>query len=198
MSKKRVWVIRGFDRNDVTNRDGVMSDIPSFTELVCDNALATIECLKSNVAYESMRAASARDTSTMAMCIDDGADTEFYSVRVNVNFDVNDYSQIRPFRTDLTNAIKQWAEQSHIKYANSQGWRLNALKQPIFEANTNGTYKMSFDVILGNVIWFSGRRATINRSMSEHAFVKADVDNLVKQLDAIVPVIDERFFIDVI
>lgn len=196
MSKKRSWVIRGFSPKDTYDTSGFMCDYASFDERLAATAIDAIDLMKECTFFNGMLAKTARDQSLTKNVNDETSVCEFYSLRVLVHFDEEEYTNIRAIRTELITAVKHWAEKCTIKNHQVRGWRLNALKDPIFE-KVDGKYRMSFDVILGRVLWYSGQRATISANISE-GLVNTDVQCLIDLLDVICDVHDVKWFKDVI
>lgn len=199
MSKKRNWLVRGMTANTAYDTSDFMCDYSTFRERVVDNAIQAVELMKSSIDFSGLGATVARNNIYTKNVVDETLNNEtdeFYSLRILIHFDEEEYTNIRAIRTELITAVKQWAEKCTIKNHQVRGWRLNALKDPIFE-KVDGKYRMSFDAILSRVLWYSGQRATISANISE-GLVNADVQCLINLLDVICDVHDVKWFKDVI
>jgi len=151
MKNARNWTVRGYDTSNYTKSVGVqLASVPgAVTKVVRREREAVQELLIGDtIKTMSVGAVDASQTTQHTL--------GFY---VSVNIPVYDYSSIRSERNAIIGAVNQWAEKMRIN--GLRGFRANAIKKPIIEKNSKGTYSLKFNVIFSNVIFYTSNTRTV-------------------------------------
>lgn len=189
--RQRKWVIRGFDvgyiEDDEYGLDQSISTLNGFTEIVADNVVDMFEKL-STAGLHYMRQSAAIDYQKRHNCVvmNEKPKNEFYTMRIRLSFNCT-YEEMRAHKHDVIESIKLWAEKRTAKYNSLSGWRLNAIKDPIFERVGNNCQTVTFDVLLSNVIWYTGNRVTISDKADIPSYALNDVMTLCSLIDHKLP-----------
>jgi len=156
-----------------------ISTLQGFSEDLADNVVDLFDKLSAS-SFNWMRQSKAIELQKNHNCkvVNEKPRNEFYTMRVYITFE-NSYEEVRANKHALIETVKAWAEKRTAKYNSLSGWRLNAIKDPIFERTAAGHHKMTFDVLLSNVIWFTGNRVTISDKADIPAYVSNDVSTLL-------------------
>lgn len=88
-------------------------------------------------------------------------ENDFTFLNVVVDLQTKSYQEVRASRTDLVEAVKQWA--ADVKIPRKSGTRLYALKRPVVEwrdSATHSGYILRFDIAVSNSVWFSKFRSS--------------------------------------
>ena len=181
--RPKMWIIRGFDvsyiENDEHGLDDPISSLNNFSEVLADNFVDMFEKLSLS-SFNWMRQSRAielqKNHNTVVM--NEKPRNEFYTMRVSITFKCS-YEELRANKHNVIESIKRWAEKRTAKYNSLSGWRLNALKDPTFGRVADGVYKVTFDVLLSNVIWFTGNRVTISNKADIPSYVSNDISTLL-------------------
>ena len=197
MKNQRKWVIRGFDvmyiENDEHGITDSISSLNNFTEIVADNIVDMFEQLNhSSLCWMRLQQAIHLQKNHNCVVTNERPKNEFYMMKISLVFN-NDYETIRANKHALIETVKKWAEKRTAKYNSLSGWRLNAIKDPIFEKIGHHCYKMTFDVLLSNVIWFTGNRVTISDKASIPSYVSNDVAMLVNMVTSNCPNLQQTY-----
>ncbi len=181
--RQRMWIVRGFDvsyiEDDEYGIDDPISSFNNFSEVLADNFVDVFEKLSSS-SFNWMRQSRAIELQKNhnSVVMNEKPRNEFYTMRVSITFKCS-YEELRANKHNVIESIKRWAEKRTAKYNSLSGWRLNALKDPAFGRVADGVYKVTFDVLLSNVIWFTGNRVTISNKADIPSYVSNDVSTLL-------------------
>lgn len=110
--------------------------------------------------------------------------SDFTLLNVVVELRTGSYQTIRAFRTEIVEAIKNWA--ANVTVPTCRGIRLYALKRPVVEwSNKDGGYVVRFDIVFSNIVSYSKYRTNL-LDFDQHLSKQQEL--LKCKIDAVIPV----------
>lgn len=109
--------------------------------------------------------------------------SDFTKLNVVVELQTTLYQTIRAFRTELVEAVKDWA--ADVTIPNYRGTRLHALKRPVVEWNDKlSKYVIRFDIVLSNIVFYSKFRTN---QLDFEQYLTQQSDWLLDKINAVLP-----------
>ena len=195
MSKKqeRTYVIRGFDFSNVNmclTPEGLIEDKSTFKESIVKTQADVLLNMLFDSSFKTMTVPYILDnedsidikgfdgnTQTAKSFIESNINSLFSIIDFEIVLSSSDKIEIKNIKSELREIIKRWAEKSRSK--GIRGFRLNAIKTPIFDYR-NGTTIVRTQVILSNAIIYNMYNANV--SILDSFIVGTDVALLTKKL----------------
>lgn len=185
---RKPFVVRGIDVNTTVPFDciGRMSDNPNFSEITVDRQHDAVAEMLTHSKIGTMAARRLITRFDAAPTLGSGplptADDvkEVYVIDLSIVTVAQSVSDLRPFRSNIRDVLKTWAEKSRVK--GRRGWRANAVKTPSFEFDkAAGSVVIRTQVVLSTAIFYSNDLSTINFTFDRTMEVE-DLNSLHREL----------------
>lgn len=187
----KLYIVRGFDINAAPFTSfGEMASQASFVEKVVDKQHDAVAVLLADQSIGTMAANKIRPligNSTAPMivteltAINPDLVPEIIVIDVKIVTNAGNASDLRPFRSEIREILKRWAEKSRIPGV--RGWRANAIKTPTFEHDSSsGGIVIRTQAVLGTAVFYNQNRATVGTPVDFQQAI-ADLGNLKQHVE---------------
>jgi len=181
-SSAKPFVIRGFDLTKESSFDtvGSMEKFSSFKEIVTEKQHNAIVEMSTNSTLHTLSTRNLIMTQPgqFPNKADDTKELSIIDLKLITN--VDNVEDFRPYRTQLREVLKTWAEKSRVK--GRRGWRLNAIKTPTIEYDPKAdAVVVRTQVILSTAVFYNDTTATVNVNFNPNQ-ERSDLESLMKAL----------------
>lgn len=185
---KSLFTVRGFKPFSEPTFDatGVLEKFSSFeTKTVEKQHEAIVELLTGPLGISSRTLLSASNAIGMKNLVDARADQtvpldEVIVINLTLACDI-DKDQLRDTRPLVVESFTRWAEKSRVR--GSRGWRVNAIRTPVFEKDESGNgYNLKVQILLSNAIFYDQDTVKIGINA---VTVRKDFENLKRHVNSV-------------
>jgi hypothetical protein len=184
---KSLYTVRGFKplNEPSFSSFGVLEQFSTFETMTVEKQHeAIVELLTGALGISARTLTSVSCPVTLKNLVDVRADKtvpaeEVIIINFTAELDI-DKDDIRGLRNELVESFTRWAEKSRVR--GSRGWRVSAVRTPLFEQNPNGGYLLKAQVLLSNAIFYD--QDTVKVGVDSDAALK-DIANLKRHMNQV-------------